>query len=161
MHMKIKEMLKQYHALPENKKEHVWEVMEEYYEKLPDCVKKEMGYKLAVEVYGDKLTDEEAETVVSKMFGHGDSGKHWTLDEVRSFARTKDVDFAKTHFSLGDLYAMMHAKYYDQYDFLRSLTSSDAQMAEYCFKLAKGYLDDEDAPEHGEGKARKYFCFVV
>ena len=24
-----------------------------------------------------------------------------------------------------------------------------------------GFLDDEDAPEHGKGKARKYFHFVV
>lgn len=159
--MKIKEMLKQYHALPEDKKEHVWEVMEEYYEKLPECVKKEMGYKLAVEVYGEKLTDEEAEELVSKMFGHGDAGKHWTLDQVRSFAMSKGVDFTKTHYSLGDLYAIMHAKYYDQYEFLHSLTSSDSGIAEYAFKLAQGYLDDEDAPEHGKGKARKYFCFVV
>lgn len=161
MHMKMKEMLKQYQALPEEKKQRVWELMEKYYEELPDCVKKEMGYQLAVEVYGDKLTDEESATIVSKMFGHGDSGKHWTMDEVRSFATAKGVEFSKAHYSLGDLYAMMHAKYYDQYDFLRTLTSSDNQMAEYCFKMAKGYLDDEDAPEHGEGKARKYFCFVV
>lgn len=161
MHMKMKEMLKQYHALPEEKKERVWEVMESYYKDLPDCVKAEMGYELALIVHGEKLTDEEAETIVEKMSGHSESGKHWTLEQVRSFAMSKGVDFTKTHYSLGDLYAIMHAKYYDQYEFLRSLTSSDSGIAEYAFKLAQGYLDDEDAPEHGKGKARKYFCFVV
>lgn len=161
MHMKMKEMLRQYQALPEEKKQRVWEVMEMYYEKLPECVKKEMGYELAVIVYGEKLTEEEAVEIVGKMFGHNESGKHWTLDEVRSFAMSKGVDFTKAHYSLGDLYAIMHAKYYDQYHFLHTLTNSANQIAEYCFQMAKGYLDDEDAPEHGKGKARKHFCFVV
>ena len=56
---------------------------------------------------------------------------------------------------------MMHAMYYDHYDFMTMMTSDSGKIAEYSFKLAHGFLDDEDAPEHGKGKARKYFHFVV
>lgn len=161
MHMTMKETLREYQKLPEDKKEKVWEVMDKHYDALAECAKKEMGYDLAVVVYGDKLAEEEAERIVSEMHGHGKSGMRWTMDDVRSFAASRGVDFAKTHYSLGDLYAVMHAQYYDQHVLLESLTSSSGPMAEYCLKMALGFLDDEDAPDHGKGKARKYFHFVV
>lgn len=161
MHLSMKEVLHCYESMDTSKKEYVLGIMEEYYDKLPKFVKKEMGYELAVVTYGECLTEHEAEHIVSEMHGHNASGKHWTIDEIKSLAYSKGINFEKSHYSLGDLYAVMHAMYYDHYDFMTMITSDSGKIAEYSFKLAHGFLDDEDAPEHGKGKARKYFHYVV
>lgn len=161
MHLSMKKVMDCYEELDEDKKEYVLSVMEGYYDKLPKFVKKEMGYELAVIVYGECLSEHEAEHIVSEMYGHGESGERWTIDEIKSLAHAKGINFEKEHFSLGDLYAVMHSEYYDHFDFISVITSDRGRMAEYSFKLAHGFLDDEDAPEHGKGKARKYFHFVV
>lgn len=153
----IKKMMAEYDSLPEHKRHEVWEVMEEYLKDLSHSAKKEMGYKLAVIVHGECLTMEEAEHIVEERFGVESSGHHWTMDEVKSLAHAKGVNFEKKHYSLGDLYAMMHAEYYNHCEFIHMLTTDSDKKAEYAFKLADGFLEDE----HGKGKARKYFHFVV
>lgn len=158
---KIKKMMSEYANLPEHKRHEVWEIMEKYYKDLDETDKEKMGYELAIVVYGECLSECEAEHIVSEMYGHGESGEHWTMGEIKSLAHSKGVNFEKEHYSLGDLYAIMHAEYYDHYDVIRSLTSDNSRIAEYSFGLAQGFLDDEDAPEHGKGKTRKYFHFVV
>lgn len=157
----IKKMMDEYAALSEHKRHEVWEIMEKYYKDLDESDKQEMGYELAVVVYGECLSEHEARHIVSEMYGHCESGEHWTIDEIKSLAQSKGINFDKEHYSCGDLYAMMHAMYYDHYDFISMMTSDSGKIAEYSFKLAHGFLDDEDAPEHGKGKARKYFHFVV
>lgn len=158
---KIKKMMSEYASLSEHKKHEVWEIMEKYLKDLDEADKHEMGYELAVVVYGECLTEREAEHIVSEMYGHDAHGEHWTMEEIKSLAHAKGVIFDKEHYSPGDLYAIMHAEYYDHYDFICMMTADHSKIAEYAFKLACGFLNDEDAPEHGKGKARKYFHFVV
>lgn len=154
-------MIDHYVGLSIEQKEHFREVMARHFKDLEHEEREALTYELAVVVYGECLTTEEAEHIVSKMYGHGASGEHWTLDEIKSLAHNKGIEFEKEHYSLGDLYAIMHAEYYDHYEFICSLTSDHSRIAEYSFKLAHGYLNDEDAPDKGKGKARKYFHFVV
>lgn len=158
---KMKQVIDAYNALPETKKHEVWEVMEKHYDALDEKTKKEMGYDLSLIVNGECLSLDEAQCIVAEMHGHGESGEHWTPDEVRSVLSRSGVDIEKQHYSLGDVYAVMHAKYYDQHEFLHGLTTSPSTTAEYCMKMAQGFLNDDDAPEHGKGKARKYFHFVI
>lgn len=82
------------------------------------------------------MTIEEAQHIVEERFGGESAGQHWT-------------------------YAVMHSEYYNHYDFIYSLTSEQSKITDYAFKLAKGFLEDEDAPYYGKGKARKYFHFVI
>ena len=149
----IKKMMDEYAALSEHKRHEVWEIMEKYYADLDESDKKEMSYELAVVVYGECLTAEEAQHIVHKMH----DGEHWTMDEVKSLASAKGVNFEKEHYSVGDLYAIMHAEYHNHHEFIHSLTPDQGRISEYTFKLAHGFLDDE----HGKGKARKYFHFVA
>lgn len=157
----IKKMMAEYDSLPEHKRHEVWEVIEEYLKDISHSAKKEMGYKLAVIVYGECLTLEEAQHIVEERFGGESGGHHWTVEEIKGLAQTKNIDFDKEPYSLGDLYAVMHSEYYNHYDFIYSLASEQSKITDYAFKLAQGFLDDEDAPHYGKGKARKYFHFVI
>lgn len=153
MHLSMKDVLHCYEGLDTSKKEYVWGIMEGYYDKLPKFVKKEMGYELAVIVYGESLAEHEAEQIVSEM----PEGQHWTMDEVRSLVHAKAINFDKEGYSLGDLYAIMHAEYHNHHEFIHSMTNDRARITEYAFMLAHGFLQGE----RGKGKARKYFHFVV
>lgn len=154
---KIKKIMSEYAGLTDEKRHDVLEIMEKYYKDLDEADKKEMGYELAVVVYGECLAIEEAQYIVQKMHDNSTYSECWTMDEIKSLAHTKGVNFEKEHYSLGDLYAMMHAEYYNHHDFICSLTSDHGKRAEYAFSLAHGFLNGEQ----NKGKARKYFHFVV
>lgn len=158
---KFKKMLKKYDELSDDKKEEVREILVDHFRELDKNERKDMTYEMGVAIYGLPLTIDEAKDIVSEMYGHGKEGAKWTVDEIKTYIANKGADLNKEHYSLGDVYAFMHAKYYDQYTFLTMLTSEPSKVADYCFKMACGELDDEDAPEQGKGKARKYFHYVV
>lgn len=97
-------------------------------------------------VYGEHFSEWKYDCAVSK-FQNADKtvGPHWTVTQISDLAKSKGVSF--TRFNPYDFAYVMNVMYSDYYPVV-------GDSAEMCFKLAKAFLDDPDAPE---GKAYRYY----
>ena len=103
----------------------------------PDLYKK---YKLELYemAYGKKINEEMADKWVKDM---KPIGKHWTMEETTNAMQSLGYNFDKV-----DFYVVANMMYNDYYD----LVKEDEELA---LKLARDWLDDEDA------KKDKLYCY--
>ena len=103
----------------------------------PDIYKK---YKMELYemAYGKKINEEMADKWVKEM---KPIGIHWTMEETTNAMQSLGYDFDKV-----DFFVVANMMYNDYYDLVK-----DSE--ELALKLAKDWLDDEDA------KKDKLYCY--
>ena len=102
----------------------------------------ELYHKYKLELYemayGKKLNEEMADNWVKEM---KPIGKHWTIEETTNAMSSLGYNFDRI-----DFYVVANMMYNDYYD----LVKDDETLA---LKLAKDWLEDEDAKEN------KLYCY--
>ena len=113
------------------------EIIYETKDSHPDIYSK---YKLELYemAYGKKVSEEMAEKWVKEM---KPAGLHWTMEETTSAMQSLGYNFDKV-----DFYVVANMMYNDYFD----LVKDNEEMA---LKLAKDWLDDEDATSN------KLYCY--
>ena len=99
---------------------------------------KEYKMELYEIAYGKKISEEMADKWVKEM---QPAGLHWTIDETTSAMQSLGYNFDKI-----DFYVVANMMYNDYFDLVRD-------NEELALKLAKDWLDDEDA------KDSKLYCY--
>lgn len=106
----------------------------------------DMEEDLYEHIHGNHFTSWKYECAVSKLENQdGSVGPHWSVEDVVSVAKAKNIEFQR----------------YNEYDFAYAMNMlySDyfgavPDSVESYLKLTKAFLDDKDAPE---GKAYRYY----
>lgn len=105
-----------------------------------------MEDRLYEKVFGPHFSEVSYEKAVGCLKNRdGSVGAHWSVGDVTSYANSKGVSF--NNFNNFDLSYAMNMIYSDYYGMVSDTT-------ETYFKLAKAFLEDEDAPK---GKAYLYY----
>lgn len=121
-------------------------MLEETLEHLKKCDENEFkkyGMKLYKMAYGETLSRDMADDIVSKMRPYG---KHWDLDEIKDIQNRYSFDDIRSI----DVYVVMNSAYNDYND----LFNDDI---ESYIKFTIDFIEDEDA---GSGKVFKYFTTI-
>ena len=105
-----------------------------------------MEDRLYEKVYGPHFSEACYEKAMSCLKNRdGTAGAHWSLSDIVSYAKSKGITF--DHFNEYDLAYAMNMVYSDYYGIVPDTTES-------YFKMARAFLEDEDAPK---GKAYLYY----
>ena len=104
---------------------------------------KEYKMKLYEMAYGKKISEEMADKWVKEM---KPAGLHWTIEETTNAMQSLGYNFDKV-----DFYVVANMMYNDYFDLVRD-------DEELVLKLAKDWLDDEDAKE---SKLYCYWKYIV
>ena len=123
--------------------EDIMELLEEYdkdmYKKYEMCI-----YKMA---YGEVLSKEMAEEIVSNMRPYG---KRWTLEESRKIQNQFGLD----NISPIDFFTVLNRNFNDSKDTAEKFTKNPEEELEFYVCLTKDFIMDEDAKP---GKVFLYF----
>jgi hypothetical protein len=105
------------------------------------------------DMYGEHFDKQFAEYEVSQMYatdkdGHGKSGEHWSLQQLKAATAGKQFPKGTTEW---DIYVAYNAC---AYDFGKEFSDEDILIIAYTF-----FFSDEDwSPEGSGGKVWRYFC---
>ena len=119
------------------------DVMEVIEEKDINCYKK-YSMKLYKMAYGNNITKELAEEIVSKMRPYG---QKWSINETMDVQEKYGLNDIKT----ADFYVVMNSAYNDYHDLF------DENLEMYI-KFSRDFIKDEDAKE---GKVLLYFTTIT
>ena len=90
----------------------------------------------------------------------GTSGEHFMLEQIRNAANAMNLNFRNADYDEKDLCLTANMLYSDFCDTLRSVVSKDKEAMIYT-RLARDFLEDEDACVRGKEKlAAYYYCIV-